>query len=153
MVSIERKLLRSHCQWVCSILTIGCNIMFISETRSMLVFPSLFSSLPTCALFSFPKDCWDPCGCSHHDELAACMHLHRCRVPTWVFATMLPHLHTCVGMTSAAQTTHGQLYRLRQITANKSFWIQTKPQYLKYKLLFKYTRLSLVLADILNVSF
>lgn len=38
--SIERKLLRSHCQWVCSILTIGCNMMFISETSSMLIFPS-----------------------------------------------------------------------------------------------------------------
>lgn len=80
------------------------------------------------------------------------LHLYRCLVPTWVSATIVPHLYTYVRMMSVAQTLDSCMASDKQ-QLTRALEYKQNHNTLNNKLLFKYTRLSLVLADILNVSF
>lgn len=78
--------------------------------------------------------------------------LYRCLVPTWVSSTIVPHLYTYVRMMSVAQTIDSCIASDKQ-RLTRALEYKQNHNTLNNKLLFKYTRLSLVLADILNVSF
>lgn len=80
------------------------------------------------------------------------LHLYRCLVPTWVSATIVPHLYTYVRMMSVAQTIDSCIASDKQ-QLTRALEYKQNHNTLNNKLLFKYTRLFLVLADILNVSF
>lgn len=81
------------------------------------------------------------------------LHLYRCLVPTWVSGTIVPHLYTYVRMMSVAQTIDSSCIASDKQQLTRALEYKQNHNTLNNKLLFKYTRLSLVLADILNVSF
>lgn len=81
------------------------------------------------------------------------LHLYRCLVSTWVSGTIVPHLYTYVRMMSVAQTIDSSCIASDKQQLTRALEYKQNHNTLNNKLLFKYTRLSLVLADILNVSF
>lgn len=102
---------------------------------------------------SFQKTAKTPVADTAHAMMSRLLtlHLYRGLIPLSVRYNSATSLYLCQDYVCCSD--HRQLYSLRQTTANKSSWTQTNHNTLNNKLLFKYTRLSLVLADILNVSF